>query len=48
MPGEAFNGIFLFFGIAGDVKFYEVLSLDLLRNSVSALVDLGVVIAAKR
>lgn len=48
MPGEAFNGIFLFFGIAGDVKFYEVLSLDLLRNSVSALVDLGVVIEAKR
>ena len=48
MPGEAFNEIFLIFGIAGDVKFYEVLSLDLLRNSVSALVDLGVVIAAKR
>lgn len=48
MLGEAFNGIFLFFGIAGDVKFYEVLSLDLLRNSVSALVDLGVVKAAKR
>ncbi|XP_044162814.1 dihydroxyacetone phosphate acyltransferase-like isoform X1 [Acropora millepora] len=33
--------------LIGDVKFYEVLSLDLLRNSVSALVDLGVVIEAK-
>lgn len=33
--------------LTGDVKFYEVLSLDLLRNSVMALVDLRVVDASK-
>lgn len=33
--------------LTGDVKFYEVLSLDLLKNSVLALVDLNAVRAAK-
>lgn len=33
---------------SGDVKFYEVLSLDLLRNSVMALVELRVLKASKR
>lgn len=32
----------------GDVKFYEVLSLDLLRNSVMALADLRVLNSSKR
>jgi len=33
--------------LTGDVKFYEVLSLDLLRNSVMALVELRVLKASK-
>ena len=33
---------------SGDVKFYEVLSLDLLRNSVMALVELRVLKVSKR
>ncbi|KAJ7357412.1 hypothetical protein OS493_024923 [Desmophyllum pertusum] len=33
--------------LTGDVKFYEVLSLDLLRNSVMALVELRVLEATK-
>ena len=32
----------------GDVKFVEVLSLDLLRNSVMALAELSVLKATKR
>ena len=32
----------------GDVKFYEVLSLDLSRNSVMALADLRVLNSSKR
>lgn len=33
--------------LTGDVKFYEVLSLDLLKNSLMALADLGVIKASK-
>ena len=38
----------LFLHSLGDVKFYEVLSLDLLRNSVMALADLRVLNSSKR